>query len=112
MEDKLKATTAYLAAKNELFTKAWLGEHRILQKDITLYIKEAKERLKELQKKSKPSSQAHPHIDLPEYQEIKQRLQATGEYNIDGLGRFCQEKQVFNKATGEFSIIQTPSVTL
>ena len=89
-KDKQKAAIAILGAEGEYFAGAWLKEHKLLQKDITPLLREAKVKLKALQAKPRTSSQASPSQDLgPEYEHVKTLLQPllSEQYGIDSLGR-------------------------
>ena len=96
LEDKKKAAIAMLGAKREFIAGAWLKEKGLLQKDITLLLREAKTRLKELQTKPKatPSSSQGDLPELgPEYDTPK-RLLTDLPYRLDGAGRLkLLEKQ-------------------
>jgi hypothetical protein len=90
-EDKLKAAIAYLGAKGKFIAGAWLKEKGLLQKDITLLLQEAKEKLAQLQAKPRTSSSSQSGEDPqlgPEYAQVKALLQPhVDEYALDELGR-------------------------
>jgi hypothetical protein len=107
LEDKKRAAIAILGAKGKFIAGAWLKEKGLLQKDITLLLQEAKEKISQLQ--AKPRTQSGE--DLPElgpaYTEVKRLLQATGGgYCLDKQGRLCKEE---HKMIGEeLMFFQTP----
>ena len=55
-----------LGAKGKFIAVAWLKEHGLLQKDVTLLLQEAKEKLSQLQAKPRTSSSSQAGEDLPE----------------------------------------------
>ena len=110
LEDKLKATVAYLGAKKKVFTLEWLKELGLKGETRTALLQEAKEKLAQLQAKPRTSSSSQG--DLPElgpaYTEVKRLLQAIGggEYSLDKQGRLCKED---HKMIGEeVMFFQTP----
>jgi hypothetical protein len=112
LEDKKRAAIAILGAKGKFIAGAWLKEKGLLQKDITPLLQEAKEKLAQLQAKSRTSSsssqagegpQLGPAYDIP-----KALLKATGEYSLDTQGRLCKDESKFNELTGELDFFQTP----
>ena len=89
LEDKKKAVIAYLGAKGEFITGAWLKEKGLLQKEITPLLRETKLRLKELQATPRTSSTQGNGEELgPEYVHVKALIQPhTEEYGLDQQGR-------------------------
>jgi len=112
LEDKLKATVAYLGAKKKVFALEWLKEQGIKGETRTALLQDAKERLAQIQAKPRASSssQGQGGEDLlelgPEYDTPKALLQATGEYSLDKLGRLCKEEQKLVR--DEIMFFQTP----
>lgn len=111
LEDKLKATVAYLGAKRKVFALDWLKEKGIKGETRTALLQEAKDKLAQLQAQAKPraSSQEERLSELgPEYDIPKALLKATGEYSLDNQGRLCKDESKFNEKTGELDFFQTP----
>lgn len=112
LEDRLKATVAYLGAKGKVFALEWLKEHGIKGETRTALLQEAKEKLAQLQAQTKPSSQAEedtPEELGPEYNEVKELLRPIiTEYCLDKKGRLCrlQEETVFAKDGTEHIFLQ------
>ena len=113
LEDKLKATVAYLGAKKKVFAQEWLKEHGLKGETRTALLQEAQARLSQLQAQAKPrtSSSSQGGGDLPElgpeYAEVKRLLQAIGGgYSLDKQGRLCKEEQKMVK--DELMLFQTP----
>jgi hypothetical protein len=112
LEDRLKATVAYLGAKGKVFALEWLKEHGIKGEIRTALLQEAKEMLAQLQAQAKPSSQAEedtPEELGPEYNEVKELLKPIiTEYCLDKKGRLCrlEEKTVFAKDGTEHILLQ------
>lgn len=112
LEDRLKATVAYLGAKGKVFALEWLKEHGIKGEIRTALLQEAKEMLAQLQAQAKPSSQAEedtPEELGPEYNEVKELLKPIiTEYCLDKNGRLCrlEEKTVFAKDGTEHIFLQ------
>ncbi len=109
LEDKLKATIAYLP-KGEVFTLEWLKEKTNLSSETRkALISDAKKKLKELQAKTSVSSQASPSQDLgPEYDTPKALLKDSEDYSLDSLGRLSKSIKKFNEKTGELVIRDIP----
>lgn len=109
-EDKLRAATAILGAKDRFLAEAWLKEKGLLQKDIKSLLDSAKKKLSQLQAQAKPrASSQEEKLELgPEYDIPKALLKATGEYSLDNQGRLCKDESKFNKTTGELEFFQTP----
>ena len=112
LEDRLKATVAYLGAKGKVFALEWLKEQGIKGETRTALLQEAKEKLAQLQAQTKPSSKAEedtPEELGPEYNEVKELLKPIiTEYCLDKKGRLCrlQEKTVFAKDGTEHIFLQ------
>jgi len=108
LEDRLKATVAYLGAKGKVFALEWLKGQGIKGETRTALLQEAKEKLAQLQAQTKPSSQAEgdtPEELGPEYNEVKELLKPIiTEYCLDKKGRLCrlQEKTVFARSISSF----------
>jgi hypothetical protein len=93
LEDRLKATVAYLGAKKKVFAQEWLKEHGIKGEAKTALLQEAKDKLTQLQAQAK--SWASSQEDLlglgPEYAQVKSLLQPhLDDYDLDPLGRFVE----------------------
>jgi len=87
LEDKLKATVAYLGAKKKVLALDWLKKKGLKGETRTALLQEAKEKLAQLQAKPRNSSSFQAGEDLPElgpeYDTPKALLKITGEYSLD-----------------------------
>jgi len=112
LEDKLKATVAYLGAKKKVLALDWLKKKGLKGETRTALLQEAKEKLAQLQAKPRASSSSQAGEDLPElgpeYDTPKALLKITGEYSLDAQGRLCKEESKFNEKTGELNLFQIP----
>lgn len=112
LEDKLKATVAYLGAKGKVFALEWLKAKGIKGETKSALLQDAKERLAQIQAKlrASTSSESQGGEDLPElgpeYDTPQALLRATREYSLDKLGRLCKEEQKLIK--DEIIFCQTP----
>jgi hypothetical protein len=109
LEDKLKATVAYLGAKGKVFALEWLKEQGLKGETKTALLQEAKEKLAQLQTKPRTSSSSQEDLPElgPEYAEVKRLLQAIGGgYSLDKQGRLCKEEQ--KMVRDELMLFQTP----
>ncbi len=88
LENKLKATVAFLGAKGKVFALEWLKGKGIKGESKTALLQEAKEKLAQLQLKP-TASQGQAGGELgPEYALVKALLQPhVEEYGLDELGR-------------------------
>jgi hypothetical protein len=92
LEDKLKATVAYLGAKGKVFALDWLKEKGIKGETRTALLQEAKEKLAQLQAKPRSSSSSKEGEEAkklgPEYERVLTLIRPhLQEYAIDEVGR-------------------------
>ena len=90
LNDKLKATVAYLGVKGKVFALDWLSQHGVKGETKSALLHDAKERLAQLQIKPKSLSSQEVLSELgPEYAQVKALIQplTVEQYGLDELGR-------------------------
>lgn len=107
LEDRLKATVAYLGAKGKVFALEWLKEKGIRGETRTALLSDAKERLAQLQAQARPrASSQEEKLELgPEYDTPKALLKDVKEFIIDDLGRLSKIVYIERNGTVEIKAL-------